>query len=88
MDFSAALLEIKAGKKVRREEWDKISYVVLRMGYPEGVPISKSTAADVGLPAGTLCFFTPYLISFNRGYFSPWTPDQNEVLANDWLLAD
>ena len=86
MNFSFALDACKKGSKITRRGWSGTGqYVVYRSGYPDGIPISKSTAEDTGLPEGTVCKFAPYLMFQDaHGVFVPWLASQGDLLAEDW----
>lgn len=89
MDFSKALVECKTGSRITRSGWNGANqYVVLRDGFPNGIPISRDTARQTGVPEGTVCKFEPYLLMRNaQGSFVPWLASQGDLLANDWTLV-
>lgn len=89
MDFSVALTAVKTGSKIARGGWNAAGqYVVLRSGYPDGIPIDANTASATGLPEGTVCSFRPYLMLRTAdASFVPWAPTVSDVLADDWLMA-
>jgi hypothetical protein len=83
--FSKALEDLKAGGRVSRPTWGKGAYVVLRKGYPDGVPIDAKTAEEIGEPEGTVCRFRPYLVvKLADGTFVPFIPTLDHLLAEDW----
>lgn len=87
MDFSKALNEIKAGKKIQRSGWNgKNMYLTLQRGYPEGIAINKNTSEATGIIEGTKCFFLPYIMmkTINENEFVPWLASQIDILAEDW----
>lgn len=88
MDFSAALMNLKAGIRMCRSGWNgKGMFVVLQKGYPQGIPINKNTSEATGLPEGTVCRFLPYLMMRTaQGDFVPWLASQTDILADDWEI--
>lgn len=86
--FSAALVALKAGKRVQRAGWNgKGMFVVLQRGYPDGIPINRTTAEATGIPEGTVCRFLPYLMMRTvDGSFVPWLISQTDALADDWTV--
>lgn len=86
MDFSDALRDLKAGKRLAREGWNGGGqFAVLQAGYPDGIPINQNTADATGIPQGTVCAFRPYLMLRTvDGSFVPWAPSVSDVLAEDW----
>jgi hypothetical protein len=86
MDFSEALAELKDGAKISRSGWNAPGqWVVLQVGYPDGIAINANTAAATGIPEGTVCQFRPYLMLHAAdGSFVPWAPTVSDVLAEDW----
>ena len=96
MDFSGALLALKAGHHVARDGWyGQGLYVTLQDGYPDGIAINANTAEATGLPEGATAAFEPYLllhrpayrVSEHRASFVPWVPSTGDVLAEDWRIA-
>jgi hypothetical protein len=90
MDFGEALEQLREGFKVQRAGWNgKGMWIVLQKGYPDGIPINANTAEATGLPEGTICKFSPYLLLKSAdGTFFPWVTSQADVLATDWQVAD
>lgn len=85
MDFSQALLDLKAGGRVSRPVWGKGTYVVLQKGYPDGIAINANTAEATGEPEGTVMVFRPYLmVKLADGTFLPFIPTLDHLLAEDW----
>jgi hypothetical protein len=85
MDFSEALTKVRERHRIRRGTWPRSHYVVAQDGYPDGIKINGNTARATGEPEGTVMPFRPYLMRY-RVYegFSPWTPDQLDLFADDW----
>lgn len=90
MDFSTALLAVKAGRKIARAGWNgKGMFVVYQKGYPQGIPINKNTSEATGIPEGTTCRFLPYLMFYTAdGAFVPWLASQTDILADDWETVE
>ena len=88
IDFSAALREVKKGKKIARKGWNgKNMFVVYQKGYPNGIPCNKQTAEAWGMNEGDLFICNPYLqIKYANGSHSMWVPSINDVLADDWYI--
>lgn len=68
MDFSGALLALKAGHLVARDNWRAGTYVTLQVGYPAGIPINANTADATGIAQGQQCTFLPYLLQYIGSY--------------------
>lgn len=94
MDFSGALLALKAGYHVTRAGWNAPGmFVMFQAGYPDGIPINQNTAEATGLPQGTMCAVRPYLqlcigASTGRPELVSWVPSISDVLASDWLVRE
>jgi len=86
MNFSEALHCVRNGKRVTRRAWLPGIFVFLVPGsmfkvnrppllgiYPEGQHIAYHAHVDIRLPDGVIC---------------PWTPGQNDMLADDWVFAE
>jgi hypothetical protein len=100
VDFSGALLALKAGHPVTRYAWgDKNVHVVLQLGYPDGIGCNANTADATGLEQNSAVAFLPYLMvrvndkpvsvglrEMAIPAFAPWTPDTIDVLAEDWQI--
>lgn len=89
MDFGKALWELRQGRRAARTGWNgKDMYVVFQPGYPNGIEINQNTAAAIGQPVGTVCFFRPYLMMRTvDGEFVPWVASQTDLLAGDWVTV-
>lgn len=96
MRFSDVLPQmINEGKMYTRDAWYTQSdreaydrdpdYVIWQKGYPQGIPINQNTAEATGLPEGTLCFFSPYMMRhFGGNRFAPYQLTQEDLAATDW----
>lgn len=83
--FEVALGWAREGTKITRFAWHEDEFVVLQKGYPNGIGINANTAQATGIPEGTVRSFRPYLMKHTAdGSFVPWTPNQEDVLAEDW----
>lgn len=89
LDFSQALMDLRLGAKLTRVAWrDSGIFVVYQKAYPQGIKINSNTAEATGIPEGTTCIFKPYLMQRTAaGAFMPWTPNQDDVLATDWMIS-
>ena len=86
MNFGEALALLKKGKRVYRTGWNgKGMSVVLRSGYPDGLPASKSTAEAWGIERNSNFRLEPYFqIRMTNGSHAMWVPSINDCLAEDW----
>ena len=86
LDFSQALVYLKAGQKLTRAGWNgKGMFVVMQKAYPEGIHCNKQTANAWGLKEGELFKCNPYFQIKNvDGSHSMWVPSIGDLLANDW----
>lgn len=89
-NFGTALMFLTNGRKVSREGWNgKGMFVVYQKGYPDGIPCNKQTAEAWGLSEGDLFKCEPYLqIRMVNGSHAMWVPSINDVLAEDWQIAE
>lgn len=87
MNFSDALTATKRGYRAFRQDWKATGqFIVYQRGYPDGIAINSNTAEATGIPEGTVCRFQPYLMKCTvGGAFIPWSPSQEDILAEDWL---
>lgn len=87
MNFSDALVAIKAGKRVQREGWNgKDMFLFL-------VPGSKFTVNRAPLlgiyPEGTEVEYHAHIdMKTAQGYVVPWLASQSDLLAEDWRVVD
>ena len=102
MNFSDALMLIKAGNRLRRSSWNgKGQYV--RIVNPYGPnPQSNPLAWESAMPAQRNPYFTvhdnnphadgtmaPWIgIKTTDCKFVPWLASQTDLLAEDWEIAD
>ena len=88
LDFSKALVYLKAGQKLTRTGWNgKGMFVVRQKGYPQGIPCNKQTAEVWGLNEGDLFKCEPYLqIKNANGSHSMWVPSTGDIFAEDWEI--
>lgn len=90
MTFGLAIEALKQGNKVARKGWNgKGMFVVYQKGYPQGILCNEQTAVAWGLNEGSLFKCEPYLqIRMVNGSHSMWVPSINDVLAEDWIIAE
>ena len=90
MNFSDALINLKNQKQLSRSAWNANGqFVMYQKGYPNGIAINKNTAEATGIPEGTTCRFSPYLMLLNaEGVFVPWVPSMGDLLAEDWYIIN
>lgn len=83
MDFSSALLEIKAGKKVKRGGLPENCFIFL-------VPGSKFVVnrfpLNTLLPEGTEVMYSPHIDICLGHRVSVWDASTADLLADDWEL--
>lgn len=90
MTFSEALERVKIlGTRISRESWrDEGTWAVAQKGYPHGIPLNMNTAEATGLPPATIVVFDQYLMRKDAlGVFRPWTPDHEDLFAEDWTAV-
>ena len=89
LSFSDALTFIKVGMPMRRSGWNgQHQFVVLRKGYPDGVPCDERTACEWDMAEGELFRCEPYLqIRLEHGSHAVWTPSTADIMADDWTVA-
>lgn len=89
LDFSQALVYLKAGQKLARTGWNgRNMFVVMQKGYPNGINCNKQTAEAWGLNEGDLFKVNPYFQIKNvDGSHSMWVPSVGDILANDWRVV-
>lgn len=92
MDFGWALKALKAGKKVRRKNWDCLgAFLWLKPATNVKAewckdPLLKELAEQAGgeVPASdTICMFTA-----QRTILTGWIPQQSDMFAEDWEVID
>lgn len=90
MNFGIALELARKGVKVARESWNgKGMFIVYQKGYPQGIPCNKQTAEAWGMDEGDLFVCNPYLqIRQADGSHSMWVPSMDDILADDWVIAE
>lgn len=89
MDFGAALQAMKDGKRVERAGWNgKGMWVVLMLGYPDGIPANEATARAHRIEPGSTVVVRPYLAMRSvDGSLVNWTISQTDALADDWSIV-
>lgn len=89
MDFGAALKALKDGRRVTRSAWRPKGYWLVL------VPGSK-VAPRAGRPLGTAApeligatvTYAPHIDEWRgHGHIGPWTPSQEHLLAEDWMVV-
>lgn len=86
MDFGAAIMALKAGRRVAREGWNgkgMFVYLVPAASYPAQRGAAKAWAGD-----DAMIPYRAYLaMSTVDGDVVPWVASQTDILAEDWELA-
>jgi hypothetical protein len=75
MDFSWALRKLKEGQAVRRESWDAYAHI-------------PSEYAHVELVRDLPGFEPTPVVTRNDGSREPYRVNDQQLLAEDWRLAD
>lgn len=89
MLLEEALPALRAGHKVKRDEWPLGQYVVMQPGYPTGIGINSNTARATGLPEGTMRIFRPYLMVQRPDLsFVPYELSHDDLFGADWRDVD
>lgn len=81
MDFAQALVLVKAGKRIAREDWYRYGMFVYYV--PGG---EYSTQTEVAKKQfGDSILYNPYLaIKTTNASVSTWVPSIDDCLAEDW----
>ncbi len=75
MDFSAALERIKAGHKLKRNNWNAPNqYVQLLDNWQTGLPTPQLIASI-------------FVLRNAQGVMVSWVPSTGDLLANDWEIV-
>lgn len=92
MDFSQALKELKAGKKITRSSWLSKRWVALG-----GSPVvleadkfwNKHSRAFAKTQLNQQAVVSPYFIekTIDNEIQMGWAPNQNDCLAQDWAIV-
>lgn len=78
MDFSDALKELKAGRKVSRAGWNGKGMYLLHADYGT---FSSMTAGVTDIEGD----LEPHIVMFTADRkFVPWLASQTDILATDW----
>jgi hypothetical protein len=82
VDFSAALLALKAGKRVARTGWNgKGMWITYAAVGSARITTGPGDAAEVWL--------LPFVVMRTaQGDFVPWLASQTDLLAEDWQVLD
>lgn len=89
-DFGKALEALKAGKRVQRAGWNgKGMWLALQKGYLDGVEANANSAEALHVPEGTNIKVHPYVaMKAVDGSIFPWTPNQLDMMAQDWRFLE
>ena len=83
LDFSQALLELKAGKRLERSGWNgrgMFVYHVPANSYPAQTPVAKAFFGELSL----VPYNAYFAIKNVDNTVSTWVPSINDILADDW----
>jgi len=91
MDFSQALLDLKAGNRRTRTGWNGAKALGLRMfvvsGGGDTVGVFGEEAARLGLADDTELQRKEALFMFVEGTIFPYMPSRADLYADDWEPA-
>ena len=87
MDFSAALVELKASKKVSRSNWNGKGMFVFLV---PGSTFKVNRAPLLGIyPEGTEINYMPHIDIKNvDGTIATWFPSSTDIMADDWVIVE
>lgn len=84
-NFSWALLQLKAGRKVQRKNWNasgQYVYMVPANSYPSVTEVARKEF-------GEMVPYNAYLaIKTVQNTVAPWAPSQTDVLSDDWQIVE
>lgn len=88
MDFSQALVEVKAGKKIARLGWNGKNQFVLKAG---GYTVNEARPGSDYAKAGITgeFYIHPHLDLKNAqgGMAVGWVPSVGDLFAEDWVIV-
>lgn len=85
-EFSFAIENIKNGHRVTRQSWNPSQFIFLVAGSTFAV---NRAPLDQMFPIGTKITYQSHIdIKYPDGTVGVWSSTQEDLLANDWLLAD
>lgn len=90
-DFGQALRFLKAGRRLRRRNWNGKGMFIYHMpGYLDGISATPPTAKALGIPMGEIVRTRPYLAMKDAQdmIVTGWLASQTDLLAEDWELAE
>lgn len=87
LDFSEALVSLKAGKKVARRGWNGKGMFAFMVAGSE-FEVNRAPL-DQFYPVGTKVTYRPHLdLKAVDGTIGVWVPSQTDILANDWEVVE
>ena len=85
MDFSEALSQLKAGKRVGRSDWKNALYIFLVAG--SQFEVNRAPLNQFFAP-GTQVTYRPHIDMCGAdGTIGTWAPSMVDVLAEDWYVV-
>ena len=91
MTFGLAIEALKEGKKIGRDGWDVFN-VWLKVMPKFELKVEKdsiNTPMGSELTLGDTLSYEPYImIKASDDRFSPWQPQQSDMLAEDWIIIE
>lgn len=87
MDFSQALVQIKAGERVARSGWNgKGMFLFLVPG--SRFEVNRPPLLGI-YPDGTVIDYHAHIdMKTAQGYVVPWLASQADLLAEDWVVVE
>lgn len=83
MDFSQALSLVKMTHKVRRESWIDKEFIFLVPG--STFKVNRPPLLGI-YDDGTEVNYHPHIdVKFKDGPVMPWIPNQDDLMAEDWI---
>lgn len=83
MDFGSALQHLRIGAKIKRRGWNGKGYFLFLVAGSE-FDVNRPPLLGI-FPQGTRVTYHPHIDVHNPdGSIGVWTPNQTDVLADDW----
>lgn len=83
--FGVAIENLKYAKKVRRLYWKEDEFIFLVPG--SIFQVNRKPLLGI-YPEGTEITYHSHIDIVKDGVVMPWTPNQDDMLKEDWVLVD